>query len=113
MAQIEIDIKVEFHYEGEYHPEVTNALYENCYPAEYPDLIIDGIFDDVTGCEIKLTDDDEDKVINSIIEDELEPNEASFTFNFDCELDIDKTVSYNGQDVTEFVEDDYINELFS
>ena len=117
MASIEFDIICKWHSEGEYVPEKVNAPYEDCYPAEYPDIILDEVYFDGSEEPLKLTDDDYDVLFNLVADhvqsaDEVD-DRISFTHSFDCELDIDKTVSYNGQDITEFVEEDYINELFS
>ena len=112
MAQIEIDIKVEFHLDGEYIPAVRHKLPEDCHESVYPNVEIDKVMDDITGEEIKVTNEDEQKIIEHIEKNELE-HETSFLFTFDCEVEIDRTIKYNGQDMTEFIEEDYINELFS
>lgn len=113
MTPIELDIKVEWRYDGEYIPAVINAPPEYCHPAEYPSIEIDKVMYDVTSEEIEVTSEDEQKIIDYIYKNEFGELETSFLFTFDCELDIDRTIKYNNQDITHLVEQDYINELFS
>lgn len=106
-----LNIELEFHFEGRYSPAVTNAPYEYCHPAEYPDCIIDDLFInsfavDVWGLDQNIYDDMVDYIFDK---KDLDSNGCmDYSNPIEVEYDLCGNVYLANQDITEALD---INDL--
>ena len=129
MKYATLELTVNWHADGEYIPAVTNALPEDCHPAEEPEIEIDDIL--LNGSKIELKDEHYDSVhemlcneIESWSRDNYQDSEVSITLedikvhevvkiSNCCKNGCKKPtgVIYNGQDITALLSEDELKEI--